>query len=171
MGWRVIHTRKNKKRKKHCLLQPFQKLKTSLIYRKELCKFQGLYIHGSFPLLTQEGKEARRCVRKIYTQPILIKKYMCPGWCGSLGSTSACEPEAQQCDSWSPHMPGLRAMSPVGGVQEATGDQCFFPSLSLSLPLSLNKQTNHQTNKKHIHTQKWKQNNFKAQQTKQNSGK
>ena len=38
-------------------------------------------------------------------------------------------------DSWSGHMPGLQARSPVWGVQEAT-DQCFSP-LSPSFPLSL----------------------------------
>ena len=39
-------------------------------------------------------------------------------------------------------MPGLRAGSPVGGVQEATdwSRTCLSPSFSPSLPLSLNKQ-------------------------------
>ena len=34
------------------------------------------------------------------------------------------------------HMPGLRARSPFGGMEEAT-NRCFFPSLFPSLPLFL----------------------------------
>ena len=48
-----------------------------------------------------------------------------------------------QFDSSSGQMPGLQARSPVGSIREAT-HLCFsltyfFPSLSLSFPLSLNK--------------------------------
>ena len=48
----------------------------------------------------------------------------------------ACEPGGHWFDTQSGHMPGLRARSPAGGVQEAT--TLTFLSLSFSfLPLSL----------------------------------
>ena len=47
-----------------------------------------------------------------------------------------CQPKGLQVNSWSGYIPWLRARSPFGGVREAT-DQCFSPSLSPSLPLSL----------------------------------
>ena len=43
-----------------------------------------------------------------------------PGWCGSVDSVPACEPKGHKFDSQTGHMPGLKARSPVGDVQEAT---------------------------------------------------
>ena len=68
---------------------------------------------------------------------ITFKQYIHnPGWCGSVDWVPACELKGRQLDSQSGHMPGLRARSPSGGVQEVT-DQHSFPSLSPFLPLSL----------------------------------
>ena len=61
-----------------------------------------------------------------------------PGWCGSVAWAPAFEPKGCMFDSQSRHMPGLRARSPVGGVQEATTHWCFL-SLSFSLPDPLSK--------------------------------
>ena len=61
----------------------------------------------------------------------------CPGCCGSVGWTLACKLKGHWFDSQSGPMRGLWARSPVGGVWEATTHQCFSPSLSPSLPLSL----------------------------------
>ena len=60
-----------------------------------------------------------------------------PGWCGSVDRVPACEPKGCRFNSQSRHMPGFRAMSPVGSPWEATTHWCFYPSLSLFLPLSL----------------------------------
>ena len=37
-----------------------------------------------------------------------------------LSGLSVCEPKGRHFDSQSGYLPGLQAMSPVGGVQEAT---------------------------------------------------
>ena len=60
-----------------------------------------------------------------------------PGWWSSVDWVLACELKGHQFDSQPGHMPGLQARSPVGGMQESTTHWCFFPCLSLSLPLSL----------------------------------
>ena len=49
---------------------------------------------------------------------------------------SSCKSNGHRFNSWSAHMPGLQANSPVEGVRQAT-NWCFSPSLSPSLPLSL----------------------------------
>ena len=59
-----------------------------------------------------------------------------PGWCGSVERVLVCELKGHRFDSWSGHMPGLRASSPVGSLWEEA-NQCSFPSLSPSCPLSL----------------------------------
>ena len=61
----------------------------------------------------------------------------CPGWCGSVDWTWACEPKGLWFNSQSGHIPGFRVRSPVGGTWEATTHWCFSPSLSPFLPLSL----------------------------------
>ena len=76
------------------------------------------------------GKELGSC----YSVLTISKKFFCLGWCGSVDWASACEPKGHRFDSWSGHMPGLWARSPVGG---ARGNQCFSPCLSPSFPLSL----------------------------------
>ena len=45
---------------------------------------------------------------------------MSPGWCGSVDWVPAWEQKGHLLDSWSGHMLGLRARSPVGGMREAT---------------------------------------------------
>ena len=65
---------------------------------------------------------------------VLIFGYICPGWCGSVDWVLAYEPNARWFDRQSGHIPGMRARSQVGGVQEAT-TRCFslfrstFPSV------------------------------------------
>ena len=53
-----------------------------------------------------------------------------------LWAGSSHKAERHQFSSRSGYMPGLRARSPVGGLQKAT-NECFPPSLFPSLPLSL----------------------------------
>ena len=60
----------------------------------------------------------------------------CPGRYGSVDWVPACEMKGHWFTSWSDHMPGLRARSPVGGGQEGA-NWCFSPSLSPSLPLPI----------------------------------
>ena len=57
-----------------------------------------------------------------------------PGWCGSVDWVLAWGPRGQQFNSYSGHMPGLWARSPVGGARETTTHWCFSPSLSPFLP-------------------------------------
>ena len=59
-------------------------------------------------------------------QFVLLKMYLCPGWCGSVD----CQPTKGRVPGLIPRQPGLQARSPAGGVQEATS-RCFSPSLSL----------------------------------------
>ena len=60
-----------------------------------------------------------------------------PGWCGSVDWMSTWEPRGHWFNPQSEYTPGLRAMSPVWGVWEATAHWCFPPSLSPSVPLCL----------------------------------
>ena len=65
-----------------------------------------------------------------------------PNWCGSVGWLLSSKPKGHQFDSWSEHMPGLRVLSLVGECEKQLIDvslscQCFSPSLSSSIPLSL----------------------------------
>ena len=53
----------------------------------------------------------------------------CPSHCGSVRWSLPCKPKSHGFDSQSGHMPGLRARSWVGGVQEEV-NWCFSPSLS-----------------------------------------
>ena len=64
-------------------------------------------------------------------------KELHPGWCSSVDWERAYEPKGHWFNSQSGYMPQLRAMSPVGGVQETATHWCFSLSLSPSLPLSL----------------------------------
>ena len=66
---------------------------------------------------------------------IALQEQLCPGWCGSVDWAPAYKPKGRQFDSQSGHMPGLWAMSLVGGAQGATTHWWFSPSLSPSLPL------------------------------------
>ena len=55
----------------------------------------------------------------------LVKMMMMgPDSCGSMGWVLSHKVKGPQFDSWSRHMPGMRARSPVGGVGGAT-NQCF----------------------------------------------
>ena len=45
-----------------------------------------------------------------------IKVKIHPGWCGSVDWGQACELKGSQFDSWSGHMPGLQAGSPMQGA-------------------------------------------------------
>ena len=75
----------------------------------------------------------KRSITKILSLELAVNtKIIRPDWCGSVGRVSSFEP----ADFWSQHTPGFEASFPAGGVQEAT-NQCFSPSLSSSLPLSL----------------------------------
>ena len=63
-----------------------------------------------------------------------------PGWCSSVDWAPTCNPKGCRFDSQSGHMPGLRARSPVGGVQGVTAHWCFlplflppFPSLKINI--------------------------------------
>ena len=58
-----------------------------------------------------------------------------PSYYGSVDWALACVSKGCWFDSQSGHMPGFRARSPVGGMQEATTHWC----LSLPSPLSKNK--------------------------------
>ena len=74
------------------------------------------------------------------------KKEILPWLVYSVDWAQACELKGCQFNSWSGHMPGFWARSPVGGVWEAA-DQCFshtlmFLSLSFSLPSPLSKKIN-----------------------------
>ena len=59
-----------------------------------------------------------------------------PDWCSPLGWVTSHKPKGHQFNSWSEHMPGLKARSPIGAMLEAT-NQYFFSSPSPSCPLSL----------------------------------
>ena len=48
--------------------------------------------------------------RKIFLS-LLKDLRSCPGWCGSVDQTPACEPKHHWFDSQAGHMPGLRARS------------------------------------------------------------
>ena len=62
-----------------------------------------------------------------------------PGWSGSVDWAPAWALEGRRFASWSGHMPGLQARSPVEGVRGATDQDlaqislplCFLPLLSL----------------------------------------
>ena len=71
---------------------------------------------------------------EILVQRLWVLK-ICPGWCGSVGCELACETKGCWFNSWSGHMPVLRARSLVVGTREET-DQWFSPSFSPSSPLS-----------------------------------
>ena len=72
-----------------------------------------------------------------------IKEDCHPSWCGSVDWAPACKLKGHQFDSQSGHMPGLRARSPVGGLQEATMHHTLmFLSLSFSLLSPLSKKVN-----------------------------
>ena len=66
--------------------------------------------------------------------------WLCPDWCGSVGWLSSHKLKGCLFNSWPGHMPGLEVLFQVGGVQEA--NDCFSPSLSPSLPLSLKIKIN-----------------------------
>ena len=66
-----------------------------------------------------------------------FKTQISPSWCGSVDWVLARETKSRRLDSQSGQMPGLRAISWVGGVQEETTHWYFSPSFSPSLPLSL----------------------------------
>ena len=71
---------------------------------------------------------------------VIFYLQLSPGWCDTVDWALACEPKGRQFDSQSGHMPGLRARSPVRGVQEATTRWCFFPVILPPFPsLKINK--------------------------------
>ena len=75
----------------------------------------------------------KRCNNKKEPEPWLVQL---------SGLSAGCEPKGRQFNSQLGPMPGLWAGSPVWGTQEATTHWCFSPSLSPSLPLSLQKWIN-----------------------------
>nr|KAF6274939.1 hypothetical protein mMyoMyo1_010350 [Myotis myotis] len=54
-----------------------------------------------------------------YSDTKVLKRVPCPSWFGSVNRASACRLRGPRFDSSQGHMPGLRAQSPVGGMQEA----------------------------------------------------
>ena len=68
-----------------------------------------------------------------------LESFFSPGWCSSVDWVPACKPKGHQFYSWSGHMPGLQARSPVEGVWEATTHWCISLSFSFPSPLSKNK--------------------------------
>ena len=63
--------------------------------------------------------------------------HLSPGWHGTVGWASSCEPKSPWFDSWSGHMPGLQVQSLVRACVE--GNRWVFLSLSFSLPSPLSK--------------------------------
>ena len=86
--------------------------------------------------LPRERRESSPSSGKHMQRRCWGRKHNGPGWCGSVNWAPACKPKVCQFDSQPGHMPGLQARSPVRGVREPT-NQCFYPSLSPSLPLCL----------------------------------
>ena len=78
------------------------------------------------------------CFKTLANFELFRKTWFCPGWCGSVDWTWACEPKGHWFDSQSGHLPGLWARSPVWGTWEASTHWCLSLSLFPSLPLSLN---------------------------------
>nr|KAF6378901.1 hypothetical protein mMyoMyo1_009790 [Myotis myotis] len=75
---------------------------------------------------------------------LVLKRWLSPGWFGSVDRALACGLKGPRFDSGQGHVPGLRALSPLGGMQEAADD--------LSLPLLSSLKS---IKKKYIFKKRW----------------
>ena len=81
--------------------------------------FQGKGWHsGSFSSHRQTSKS--QMYKSGGSSGLSLSLEFSPDCCGSVGWVSFHKAKGRWCDSWSGHMPGLQARSPVKGVQKAT---------------------------------------------------
>ena len=73
-------------------------------------------------------------LRLFTTKEDFLKKSS--GWCGSVGWVSSHKPKGHQFNSWSGHLPGLWARSPIGAHARGRQSMCLSLSFSLCSPLS-----------------------------------